>query len=75
MKHSVSSLRDTLIKSQIDIEGRIQQSVSSVNDINKQLKVTVNSLRDELEKKDINNEEEISPMSKCKKIKRFKKES
>ena len=37
-------MRDNLEKTQIDIEERIQKSVASVNDVNKQLKDTVNTL-------------------------------
>ncbi|MCH2445348.1 MAG: hypothetical protein MK225_03330, partial [Candidatus Marinimicrobia bacterium] len=52
-------MRDTLEKSQIDIEERIQKYVAIVNDENKQLKGTVNTIRDELEKTQIGQEEQV----------------
>jgi len=48
----VSSLRDTLIKSQINVEEQIQYSVSRSQDNVKQLKSTISSLRYKLEQKD-----------------------
>jgi predicted nuclease with TOPRIM domain len=48
----VSSLRDTLIKSQINVEEQIQYSVSMSQDNVKQLKSTISSLRYKLEQKD-----------------------
>ena len=53
-------------KTQIDIDERIQKSVASVNDVNKQLKDTVNSLRDRVESKEAQRIEELQNAAKIK---------
>ena len=52
-------LRNKLEKTQIDIENKIQETIAGSENINKQLKLTIKSLRYKLETKDVLQLEEI----------------